>query len=242
MSDKMRLDRFLSNMGMGSRNEVRRAIKYGRVRVDGETVREPSFYIEPGIQTVTVNSAVVEFKPHIYLMMNKPKGYLSASFDKKAPTVMDLLPEPYSKMKLFVAGRLDKDTTGLLILTDDGDFAHRMLSPKKHVFKTYEAVVERPVTPADTAAFGEGVRIEGGYITKPAVVEPLETKDGRFAALVSIREGRFHQIKQMFHAVGSGVLELRRVKIGGLRLSGLKEGEVRELSKDETELIFGENG
>ena len=184
----------------------------------------------------------MRFQRHVYLMMNKPAGVVSASRDSREKTVVDLVPPALSRRDLFPAGRLDRDTTGLLILTDDGEFAHRMLSPKKHVYKLYEASVDGPVGAEEIEKFAAGVALEDGTVCLPAGLTVVK-QGTAWETLVEIREGKFHQVKKMFLAVGRRVLRLKRVRIGGLELDKtLKEGECRELTKEELALIFqGEN-
>ena len=168
-------------------------------------------------------------------MLNKPSGVLSAAKDPDCPTVVDLLPPELSRRGLFPAGRLDKDTTGLLIITDDGDFAHRMLAPKSHVYKTYEAVLVQPVTPEDIEAFAQGVTLGDGTECLNAVLEPLEGTRVR----VKIREGKYHQVKRMFAARGNAVLALKRTHIGSVALDiALPEGGCREMTPDELQKIL----
>ena len=184
----------------------------------------------------------MRFQRHVYLMMNKPAGVVSASRDSREKTVVDLVPPALSRRDLFPAGRLDRDTTGLLILTDDGELAHRMLSPKKHVYKLYEASVDGPVGAEEIEKFAAGVALEDGTVCLPAGLTVVK-QGTAWETLVEIREGKFHQVKKMFLAVGRRVLRLKRVRIGGLELDKtLKEGECRELTKEEMALIFqGEN-
>ena len=167
-------------------------------------------------------------------MMNKPKGVISASEDKSVPTVVDLVPDELKRSGLFPAGRLDSDTTGFVLITDDGDFAHRILSPKKHVEKTYHALLERPLSESDIKSFADGIELKDGTLCLESKLRSL----GGSMAEVIIHEGKYHQVKRMFAAVGNKVLELRRVKIGGLSLDeSLKEGECREITSDELDAI-----
>lgn len=232
-----RLDKFLTSQNLGSRKEVSRLIRAGAVTVNGIVAKDGAQKLEPETDCVAVNGEEVSYRKYLYLMMNKPAGVLSATEDSRARTVLDLLPAELARRGLFPAGRLDKDTTGLLIITDDGDFAHRMLSPKSHVYKLYEAVTQRPVTEADIAAFAAGIS-QGGQAFAPARLWTRE-KDGRQTAMTEIREGKFHQVKRMFQAVGNQVISLKRLKIGGLWLDEtLPEGDVRLLSGEEIDLIF----
>ena len=235
-----RLDKFLSSQNLGSRKDVSLLVRSGRVQVNGQTVRDASQKMEPEADSVTVDGAEVVYQKYLYLMMNKPEGVLSATEDSKAETVLDLLPPELRRRGLFPAGRLDKDTTGLLLITDDGDFAHKMLAPKSHVYKLYEAETLRPVTEEDIAAFASGIT-QGGQTFAPARLW-TENRDSKKIALVEIREGKFHQVKRMFQAVGNQVLSLKRRKIGGLILDEtLPVGGVRLLTKEEIRSIFMAN-
>ena len=226
-----RLDKFLAAQGKGTRKEVGRLIRSGAVAVDGVPVRDPASKVDPSRQTVAVGGNPILWQEHLYIMMNKPAGVLSATEDRRQKTVLDLLPEDLRRRGLFPAGRLDKDTTGLLLITDDGDLAHRMLSPKKHVYKLYQARLDAPVTPEDVRAFEEGVRW-GEEVYAPARLWAGE--EDPFVAFAQVHEGRFHQVKRMFQARGKTVLSLKRLKIGGLSLdSTLQEGECRLLAPEE---------
>lgn len=226
-----RLDKFLAAQGKGTRKEVGRLIRSGAVAVDGVPVRDPAAKVDPSCQTVAVGGSPILWQEHLYIMMNKPAGVLSATEDRRQKTVLDLLPEDLRRRGLFPAGRLDKDTTGLLLITDDGDLAHRMLSPKKHVYKLYQARLDAPVTPEDVRAFEEGVRW-GEEVYAPARLWAGEGDS--FVAFAQVHEGRFHQVKRMFQARGKTVLSLKRLKIGGLSLdSTLQEGECRLLAPEE---------
>lgn len=226
-----RLDKFLAAQGKGTRKEVGRLIRSGAVAVDGVPVRDPAAKVDPSCQKVAVGGSPILWQEHLYIMMNKPAGVLSATEDRRQKTVLDLLPEDLRRRGLFPAGRLDKDTTGLLLITDDGDLAHRMLSPKKHVYKLYQARLDAPVTPEDVRAFEEGVRW-GEEVYAPARLWAGEGDP--FVAFAQVHEGRFHQVKRMFQARGKTVLSLKRLKIGGLSLdSTLQEGECRLLAPEE---------
>lgn len=226
-----RLDKFLAAQGKGTRKEVGRLIRSGAVAVDGVPVRDPAAKVDPSCQTVAVGGSPILWQEHLYIMMNKPAGVLSSTEDRRQKTVLDLLPEDLRRRGLFPAGRLDKDTIGLLLITDDGDLAHRMLSPKKHVYKLYQARLDAPVTPEDVRAFEEGVRW-GEEVYAPARLWAGEGDS--FVAFAQVHEGRFHQVKRMFQARGKTVLSLKRLKIGGLSLdSTLQEGECRLLAPEE---------
>ena len=233
-----RIDKVLALHGFGSRKEVAALVKRGGVTVNGSPVKKADVKIDPERDEVLVMGEPVTLRRTLVLMMNKPAG-LSASRDSRAKTVVDLLPPELSRRGLFPAGRLDKDTEGLLILTDDGDLAHRMLSPKSHVYKLYEAELDKPVGEEDVRLFAQGLRA-GELECLPAQLFPGE--DPRVAR-VRIREGKFHQVKRMFHAVGKEVIHLRRLSIGNLSLDpSLKPGEARLLSEEEQAKIFEPEG
>lgn len=239
MGEKIRLDRFLAHMGLGSRKEVNTLLKSGCVKVDGTVQKQAAFQVDVDNQRVFCAGVQIRYQEYTYLVMNKPAGVISSTDDPREKTVIDLLPAPYCNRDLFPAGRLDKDTVGLLILTNDGNFAHNMLSPKKHVDKTYFARIEGEVTSADQAAFMKGVTLNDGYMTLPAQLTIL------FSGLISevelvIHEGKFHQVKRMFEAVSKQVIYLKRTKIGGYNLPDLlQEGEFIEISGEEiTNQVF----
>ena len=236
----LRIDKLLANMGYGTRKEVKKLLKAGVVKVDGMTVKDAKTHVDPKKQIVTVWGEEVEYKPFIYLMMNKPKGVISATEDAVEETVVDLLEEEDRLFDPFPVGRLDKDTEGLLLLTNDGQLAHQLLSPKKHVPKTYEAIIDGEVTEEDVAAFRRGVVLDDGYETKPA--ELVIIRSGlRSDVQVTITEGKFHQIKRMFQAVGKRVVYLKRIQMGPISLDEtLEPGEYRELTDEEIALLKGE--
>lgn len=245
-----RLDKILVSQNVGSRKEVQKLIKEGLVTVDGKICKKPETKLEPESSEILVNGTPLSFQRHVYIMMNKPAGVLSASNDKRAETVIDLLPEEMKRRGLFPAGRLDKDTTGLIIITDDGDFAHNMLAPKKHVYKLYRAETDGEITESHIESFREGIVFEDGTECLPAELYrtcPLEEPYRDFfggdenpcAGFVRICEGKFHQVKKMFAAVGLHVVSLKRLSVGGLVLDiDLNCGEARYLSNCEKNLIF----
>lgn len=236
LSEKIRLDKFLSNLSMGSRKDVSKLVRSGAAAVNGIPVKSPDVKIDPLLDTVALNGETVIYSKHIYIMMNKPAGVLSAARDKNAKTVIDLVPESIRRRELFPAGRLDKDTTGLLIITDDGDFAHKMLSPKSHVYKLYEAELDGDITDEDILAFKQGIK-SGDNEFLPAKLF-LPTQNPKIAR-VEIREGKFHQVKRMFLAREKTVLTLKRLRIGLLDLdSSLGEGDCKVLDYSEIENIF----
>ena len=233
----MRIDKMLANLGYGSRKEVKQLLKSGAVKVDDVVVKDAKQHIDTNNQTVTLNGEVIEYREYIYLMMNKPQGVLSATEDSVSETVIDLLELGDQVYEPFPVGRLDKDTEGLLLITNDGQLAHKLLSPKKHVPKTYFAVIDGEVTEEDVEAFAEGVTLDDGYETKPGELKIV--KSGiRSDIELTITEGKFHQVKRMFEAVGKKVVYLKRISMGPLPLDETLElGEYRELTDEEVELL-----
>jgi 16S rRNA pseudouridine516 synthase len=228
-----RLDKVLAHIGIGSRKEIKSLCKLGRVSVNGEPVRDPAVHVVPERDRIEVGGQPVRYREFIYLLMNKPQGLLSATEDVHTKTVVDLLPAEYRTFNPFPVGRLDKDTEGLLLLTNDGQLAHRLLSPKKHVPKTYYARIAGEVTPADVAAFGDGVVLDDGYKTMPGELKILRAGPESEIEL-TIYEGKFHQVKRMFAAVGKRVLFLKRLTLGPLTLDpALAPGQFRELTAAE---------
>jgi 16S rRNA pseudouridine516 synthase len=233
----MRIDKFLSNMGYGSRKEVKILLKSKAVEVNGETVRDPKVHVNEEADDVTVGGERVEYAEFIYLLMNKPPGVISATEDKYDPTVIDLLAEEDRHFEPFPVGRLDKDTEGFLLLTNDGVLAHELLSPKKHVDKRYYARIEGVVTAEDGDAFERGVALDDGYVTKPAKLHII--KSGPESEIeLTITEGKFHQVKRMFQSVGKEVVYLKRLSMGPLELDqALGLGEYRPLTQEELDLL-----
>jgi 16S rRNA pseudouridine516 synthase len=227
----------LANLGYGSRKEVKQLLKSGAVKIDDVTVKDAKQHVDTAKQIVTLNGEVIEYREFIYLMMNKPQGVLSATEDSVGETVIDLLELEDQVYEPFPVGRLDKDTEGLLLITNDGQLAHRLLSPKKHVPKTYFAVIDQEVTDEDVKAFAEGVTLDDGYEAKPGELKIL--KSGiRSDIELTITEGKFHQVKRMFEAVGKKVVDLKRISMGPLPLDETLElGEYRELTDEEVELL-----
>jgi len=234
-TNTMRLDKFLSNMGAGSRKAVRTYFKAGAVSVDGEIVTDWETKIDTDKNEVKIYETVIKYQKYIYLMMNKPAGVISATSDSDEAerTVVDLLPEDFSFFDPFPVGRLDRDTVGLLILSNDGIFSHRTLSPKKHVEKEYFAKAEGEIGEHEIEMFEKGVTLDDGYLCKPA---KLEIVDNGYK--ITVVEGKFHQIKRMFEAVGAKVVFLKRMKFAGIELDeSLEEGGCRELNSEEMSLI-----
>lgn len=226
-----RLDKLLCSTGKWSRKEIKDLVRQGRVLADGKPVSRPEEKFTPETVVFTVDGARIDCAPFVYVMLHKPAGLLSATEDKRQPTVLDLLPADLRRRGLFPVGRLDKDTTGLLLLTDDGDLAHRLLSPKKHVDKVYLAQVDGFVDSNDAAALAEGMVLADGLRCLPAILEPLG--DGS-ACLVTLREGKYHQVKRMLAARGKPVTALHRQSMGPLALDRtLKPGKWRFLTPQE---------
>lgn len=237
MAKKLRIDKILATVGCGSRAEVKRYCKYGMIRVNGEVVRNAGLQVDPENDEIIFEGEKVIYREFIYIMLNKPGGYISATFDKHDPIVLDLIDPSYLTFEPFPVGRLDKDTEGLLILTNDGQLTHRVLSPKKHVPKTYYAKVEGIVTEDDKSAFEEGVTLDDGYETMPAQLKILKSDEISEIEL-TIHEGKFHQVKRMFESVGKKVVYLKRISMGKLELDeSLALGEYRELSEEEIKLM-----
>lgn len=235
----MRLDRFLADMNLGTRKELKKAIRDGRVLVGGIPERDPGRTVEAGDE-VSLDGALVSYHAYEYWMMNKPSGVLTATMDKKQKTVLDLL-GPERRKDLFPVGRLDRDTTGLLLLTNDGMLAHRLLAPKSHVDKVYRVLVRGILTEEDQRAFSSGIRIGEDLVCLPAALAVTKTdaSENTSEALVTIREGKFHQIKKMMAACGKEVLTLKRLSMGPLALDpALQEGEARPLTEEETTALL----
>ena len=223
-----RIDKLLCSTGRWSRREVKDLVRQGRVAADGRTVLRPEEKADPETVRLTVDGAEVVCSPFVYVMLHKPAGVLSATEDRSQPTVLDLLPPELKRRGLFPVGRLDKDTTGLLLLTDDGGLAHRLLSPKSHVDKVYLAQVEGRVDEGDRAALAAGLALADGTACLPAGLEPIG--DGS-RCLVTLQEGKYHQVKRMLAARGKPVSALHRISMGPLTLDeGLKPGKWRFLS------------
>ena len=227
----MRLDKYLADMNAGTRSELKRNIRKGLVTVDGSVIKDPGQNVEPGKDTVFYRGRKIEYETYVYYMLNKPAGLISATEDKRMKTVIDLLPEE-RRRDLFPVGRLDRDTEGLLLITNDGELAHRLLSPKRHVDKKYYARIRGAVTREDVLAFARGISLED-FTCMPADLTIIKS-DEISEITVIIREGKFHQIKRMFEAVGKEVVFLKRLEMGSLILDEeLAPGEFRRLTEEE---------
>jgi 16S rRNA pseudouridine516 synthase len=234
---EQRFDKIIASQFNISRKDARAGIRKGKGVVDGQVVKDPAAQISVNSQIV-FDGKKLNYKEHIYILMNKPKGVLSASSDKKKQTVVDLVPKELKRNNLFPVGRLDKDTTGLLIITDDGEFAHNAISPKKDIFKTYIAELDGEVTEQMVDIFANGVVLADGTVCKKAYLRPL----CRNKAEIKISEGKYHQIKRMFGRVGLGVNQLSRVAFGSLRLDeNLNPGQCRELETWEIKAVLSQD-
>ncbi len=237
MAKSIRLDRYLSNTGVGTRSEVKMFIRQGLVAVDGKVAGDPSMKVMTEGCDVRFNGEEVVYSEFEYLMLNKPQGIVSATNDIREKTVIDLIGHPKAK-HLFPVGRLDKDTTGLLLLTNDGQLAHELLSPRKHVDKTYEVLVNKKVEQDTVDAFFKGIELDDGYVTMPALLDIIEYPEEGTYVRITIREGKFHQIKRMFAGVGMEVLSLNRVSMGTLVLDPkLERGDYRKLTHNELKCL-----
>ena len=232
-----RLDKIIANSGTLSRKEVHRLIKSGAVSVNGITTKDRGFCIDPETAEIKINGQAVSLEKYVYIMLNKPEGVVSATKHPTEKTVVDLVPAELKKKNLFPAGRLDRNTTGFVLITDNGDFAHKILSPKNHIEKTYEARLAERIDEESLKKVADGTTLGDGTECLPAKVKVLE--DGENPLIeIKICEGKYHQIKRMFAAVGNAVIELKRVKMGQLPLDeNLAPGECKILSKEEVELI-----
>lgn len=228
----MRIDKLLSACGTASRSEAGRAARAGRITVNGVAVRDASANVDPARDTVCLDGVRMEYCEFVYVMLNKPEGYVSATEDGRDPTVLELLPELSHRTGLFPCGRLDKNTVGLMLITDDGALGHRLLSPRRHVEKTYRFACRAEVSDEDRAALENGLRLADGYVTKPAT---LTLDPGRMSGTITLHEGKYHQIKRMFGAVNDNrIVALERVSFGPLTLDpALGRGEWRYLTEDE---------
>ncbi|MBU5592062.1 rRNA pseudouridine synthase [Clostridium sp. MSJ-4] len=234
-----RLDKILSNLGYGSRKDIKTLVKKGFVKIDGEVVKDNSLQLDPEKSTIEVNGEEVFYRKYIYLMMNKPKDVVSATFDKYDETVIDLLDTDYVVFEPFPVGRLDKDTVGLLLITNDGELNHKLISPKWKVDKVYYAKIDKEVDEKDVEKFKKGIVIDDGYRCLPAKLNIISSSEEGSEIELTIQEGKFHQVKRMFEAVDKKVTYLRRIKFGPLSIDeGLEEGEYRELSEEEVDLLY----
>ncbi len=235
---QIRLDKFFSSQNLATRKEVKELLKQGAILVNGQTGNKAEDKIDPEKDEICLNGTPVNYKKYLYLMMNKPQGVVSATNDRSQTTVLDLVPPELFRPGLFPAGRLDKDTTGFLLLTDDGEFAHRILSPKKHIAKTYHALLSAPLSEEQMKSFENGLVLKDGFQCLPARITPIG--EGRTPLVeIVLWEGKYHQIKRMIGALGEKVLALKRVKMGGLPLDpDLQPGQCREILHKDVEKIL----
>lgn len=230
-----RLDKFLSSQTSMPRSEIKTNIYKGKVTVNDEIIKDIGKKIDINSDIIVLNGEQISYKKNMYIMLNKPKGVVSAVQDNKDRTVIDILPKNLCRKNLFPVGRLDKDTEGLLIITDDGAFSHKITSPKSKIYKVYQATLNRKLNENDIKQFADGIVFRDGTKCLPAKLEILNDSK----ALVTICEGKFHQVKKMFLSVGAEVLELKRLKIGNLLLdSKLNVGQAREMTTSEIDSIF----
>ena len=233
-----RLDKVLSNLGYGSRKEIKALVKTGTVKVDDVIIKDSGANIDPEKSEIYIGDEKVFYRKFIYMMMNKPDGVVSATFDNRDKTVIDLLDIEHAVFQPFPVGRLDKDTVGLLLLTNDGELNHRLISPKWHVDKVYYAKIDKPVDESDIESFKKGVVLDDGYECMPAILEILESGEEGAVVKVTIQEGKYHQVKRMFESLDKKVVYLRRIIFGPLKLDEtLNEGEYRELTEEEVNLL-----
>ncbi len=227
----MRIDKFLSNMGIATRTESSKAARQSGILINGAAVKKADVHIDPEKDVVTYLGRRIEYRKYTYILMNKPDGVVSATEDGRDKTVIDLLPEELQKLNLFPCGRLDKHTLGLVMLTDDGDLAHRLLSPKHHVKKRYYFESKFPLNEDEISYLEKGATLEDGYITKPSEIELFEDKKSGYITLV---EGKYHQIKRMLESVNNKITYLERITFGPLVLDeNLERGEWRFLTENE---------
>lgn len=230
----MRIDKFLTEMGICSRTEAAKAARIGGIAVDGKVVKKSDIHIDPNVNKITFLGREINYKKYTYIMLNKPDGYISATDDPREKTVLELLDDRHRRLGLFPCGRLDKNTLGLLILTNDGELCHKLLSPKHHVAKVYYFHSERMITDDDKKRLEAGVNLDG-ELTKPA---KLELCDDKMSGRLTLTEGKFHQVKRMLEAVCNKITYLERVEFAGIPLdSSLERGQWRELTEAEENIL-----
>lgn len=235
----IRADKYLCDMGIGTRKEIKQFIKQKRVAVNGKTIEKAETKIDETKDEVIFDNKKIDYRKYIYIMLNKPAGYVSATEDKKFPVASELIEEKYVHYNVFCAGRLDIDTTGFLLMTNDGDFAHMLMSPKHHVAKKYFAHINLAVNEDDVKKMKNGVVIDDGYKCMSAELEIINSNKDGSDVYLTIYEGKFHQVKRMFEAVGKKVLSLKRVKIGNVYLDeNLEEGKMRLLTDEEVKNLY----
>ena len=231
-----RLDKIVASMTGGSRKDARGMVLRGRVSVNGKVSGNIAQKVDPKTDDISVDGQSLTYKKYVYIMINKPKGILSASNDKSRETVVDLVKPDFPRDGLFPVGRLDKDTTGLLIITDDGDFGHKVISPKSLIEKEYLVTLDKPITAEDIKVLEAGVTLADGTVCRPAKVRQTEREN---VVSMAITEGKYHEIKRMLGVVGIGVNELERIRIGSLcKDDKLDVGQYRELTEEDLSLVW----
>ena len=233
-----RLDKILVNLGYGSRKEIKGIVKKKLVEVDGDIVKDSAMQVDAGISIITINGEKINYRKYIYLMMNKPEGVVSATIDNFDETVIDLLSAEHQAFSPFPIGRLDKDTVGLLLLTNDGELNHRLISPKWHVDKVYFAKINKEVNEEDVTMFKNGVVLDDDYKCMASNLEIIKSDESGSEVKVTLQEGKFHQVKRMFKSRNKEVVYLKRIIFGGLPLdTSLLEGSYRQLTEEELESL-----
>ena len=233
-----RLDKIIANLGYGTRKEVKILCKKGEVLVNGKSVKDSGLKVDPDKDIIQVSGETLNYRKFIYLLMNKPDGVVSATFDNYDETVIDLLDEEYKAFEPFPVGRLDKDTVGLLLITNDGELNHKLIAPKNHVDKVYYAEIDKEVTDEDIKKFENRITLDDGYLCMPAKLNILESGENGSCVEITIQEGKFHQVKRMFDAVGKSVVYLRRISFGPLKIDeSIEEGKYRELTEEEINIL-----
>ena len=236
----MRLDKFLANSGIGTRKEVKEILKKKKISVNGLFVKDGKIHIDEKKDAIKYENEVIRYKPFVYIMMNKPAGVISATEDSHHKTVIDLLNNKYRTYDVFPVGRLDIDTEGLILLTNNGILSHNLLSPKKHVDKKYYVKIAKPLSENDVKTLENGIKLEENFVTKKANVEIIseDLESNSYQVYITISEGKFHQVKRMFKAVNNEVLYLKRITMGNLSLDeNLKLGEYRQLTENELDKL-----
>lgn len=234
--NNLRLDKLLAKAGLGTRKEVKKLIKKEEIRVNGQVIKDPGFIVNPQEDIVSLGNKEIHYQEFYYLMLNKPQGYVSAKVDNLYPTIMELVPQDYSHLDLFPVGRLDLDTLGLMIITNDGHLSHSLSSPKRAVPKTYLVEVRGELAEEDKKRISQGLDLDD-FTSLPAQLEILESGPISRAEL-TITEGKFHQVKRMFQALDKEVIYLERIRLAGLELDGdLELGQLRELSAEEVNML-----
>lgn len=233
-----RLDKVLVHLGIGSRSEIKKLAKQKAIQVNGEIMKDTSLKVNPYEDTITVQGTEIFYRKYIYIMLNKPQGVVSATEDARDKTVIDLLHADFRAFQPFPVGRLDKDTEGLLLLTNDGQLAHELLSPRKHVDKVYFVKAQGCLSERQLKELEQGVVLEDGYRTLPAKVRLICIEDNTTTFHLTITEGKYHQVKRMVQAIDSRVIYLKRLQMASLKLDpDLRVGEYRELTENELHLL-----